>query len=149
MSQVAVDDAVRARLALLLLAVAAITVLYWVLWFADRSLLASETNSAYYQFENAFPLADGWWVATLVGAAWALITRRPAAVGFLLVSGGAGLYLFGMDVLYDAEHGIWSKGAGGAIEAAINAATLAINVGVLRWAWRRREVLLAGSGVPS
>ena len=64
------------------------------------------------------------------------------ALGLLLVAGGAGLCLFGMDVLYDAEHRVWAKGAGGAIEAVINAATLVINVGILRWAWRRRAELL-------
>ncbi len=136
-------DRARRGVAGVLLVVAAVTVLYWALWFADRALLASETTSAYYQFENAFPLADGWWVAGLAGAAWALLARRPAALGLLLVAGGAGLYLFCMDVLYDAEHGIWTKGAGGAIEAVINATTLALNVGILRWAWRRRSALLA------
>ena len=121
--------------------VSAITILYWILWFSDRSLLASESTKAYYQFENAFPLADGWWVTTMLGGAWALLAGRASAVGWLLVSAGAGIYLFCMDVLYDAERGIWGKGSGGLIEAVINVATLAINVGVLRWTWRHRSSL--------
>jgi hypothetical protein len=129
--------------ALLLVIVAAITVLYWVIWFADRSLLASETDPAYYQFENAFPLADGWWVLALVFGAWTLVKRSPTAMASLLVAGGAGLYLFCMDVLYDAEHGIWTRGAGGAIEAVINLATLLINAGLIAWSWANRAALVA------
>ena len=132
-------------MAVLLIGTAAITGLYWILWFADRRWLASDTRAAYYQFENAFPLADGWWAATLVVGAVALVRRRPLALGALLVSCGAGLYLFCMDVLYDLEHGIWTRGFGGAIEAVINAATLLINGGVLVWTWRRRVGLLAGA----
>ena len=41
-------------------------------------------------------------------------TRRPIALMWLLLAAGAGVYLFGMDVLYDLEHGIWwSSGGGG------------------------------------
>jgi hypothetical protein len=126
----------------LLVVTAAVTVLYWIIWFTDRGLLASDSSSAYYQFENAFPLADGWWVAGLLTGALALVKRLPLALGALLVAGGAGLYLFGMDVLYDLEHGIWARGSGGVIEALINAATLLINGGVLIWAWRHRLALL-------
>lgn len=148
MSRTPVTDRSRTTVSLVLLAVAAVTVAYWVVWFAHRSVLASETTSAYYDFENAFPLADGWWVLALVCSAWALLTRRRLALGALLVAGGAGLYLFCMDVLYDAEHGIWAKGGGGAVEALINAATLVINIGILRWAWRRRGDLLEGVPAP-
>jgi hypothetical protein len=148
MSRPLVTDRARRGVSLLLLAVAAVTLAYWVVWFADRSVLASETTSGYYDFENAFPLADGWWVLALVVSSWALLARRPIALGALLAAGGAGLYLLCMDVLYDAEHGIWAKGAGGAIEALINAATLVIDVGILRWTWRRRADLL-GSAPPA
>lgn len=141
-SDPAVSDAARRRLVVLLVVVAAITVTYWVLWFSHRSLVASETRPAYYDFENAFPLADGWLVVTLVGAAVALARRRPAALGWLLAGGGAGLYLFSMDVLYDLEHGIWGKGANGIVELAINLVTVALSVGLLRWTWRRRRALL-------
>src|SRR3954454_305800 len=136
----------RRRLITVLAVVTAIDVLYWVAWFADRSLVASNSRSAYYEFENAFPLADGWLALALVAAAWTLSRRSPMALFWLLVGGGAGIYLFGMDVLYDLENGIyWSSGGGGAIELVINVVTLVVSIWLLRWAWRRRAALLAGS----
>ncbi|HEY4023177.1 MAG TPA: hypothetical protein VGM75_31120, partial [Pseudonocardiaceae bacterium] len=68
------------------------------------------------------------------------------ALFWFLAGGGAALYLFGMDALYDLEHGIWWRsGAGGVIELLINLLTLAVGFGLLRWAWRRRNGLLAVS----
>jgi hypothetical protein len=129
-----------------LLAAAVLTVAYWVVWFfVDRSILASDTRGAYYEFENAFPLADGWLVLCLVGAAVQLLRRRGTALLWLLAGGGAGVYLAGMDILYDLEHQIWFHGgSGGLIELAINILTVLASVGVLVWSWRRRATLLAG-----
>lgn len=122
-----------------------LTIAYWVAWYADRSLVASNSHSAYYQFENAFPLADGWWVLCFAAAAIQLRNQSRAALFWLLAGGGAGLYLFGMDSLYDAEHGIWWRsGAGGVIEAAINVATLGVSAGALWWSWWQRDALLRG-----
>lgn len=119
---------------------------YWAAWYADRSLVASNHRSAYYEFENAFPLADGWLTVALVGAAWTLSRRSPLALFWMLAGGGAGVYLFGMDALYDLENSIWwDSGAGGVIELAINVVTLVVSVWLMRWAWQRREPLLAGS----
>ena len=50
----------RRRVIWVLAAVVALDIAYWVAWYADRSLVASNTRPAYYEFENAFPLADGW-----------------------------------------------------------------------------------------
>ncbi len=55
---------------------------------------------------------------------------------------GRGLYLFGMDDLYDLQHGLWAKGASGGLELAINLLTLFLSLFVLRWAWTRRDELL-------
>jgi hypothetical protein len=138
------DESSR-RVIALLLGSAVIMVTYWLLWFAARGVVASNHRSAYYEFENAFPLADGWITFCLLAAAWSLWHRRAAALLWLLAGGGAGVYLFGMDVLYDIERGIWWRsGAGGVIEAAINVLTLAVSVGLLRWAWTRRASLVAG-----
>jgi hypothetical protein len=117
---------------------------YWSIWFVDRDTLASEHRQAYYEFENAFPLADAWLgLACLL--ALACLRRREAAAHFWLVcAGSAGLYLFGMDVLYDVQHGIFTSGAGGAIEAVIVAVTLVFSLTVLRFAWTRRDALIAG-----
>ena len=130
-----------------LLAVALLIVAYWVAWLARRSLVASATGAGYVQFEDAFPLADGWLALCVVAAAFCLLTARRAALFWLLAGGGAGLYLCAMDVLYDLQHGIWGKGGNGVMELAINVATLGLSVFLLHWAWVHREALLAPSAL--
>ncbi len=49
-----------------------------------------------------------------------------------------------MDVLYDLEHGVWWKNGGGVIELGIILITLGFSAWLMRWAWQRREALLAG-----
>lgn len=129
-----------------LVGAAVLTVTYWVVWFfVDRSILASDTRGAYYEFENAFPLADGWLVLCLVGAAVQLVRRRSSVLLWLLAGGGAGLYLAGMDILYDLEHQIWFRGgSGGLIELTINILTVVASLGLLLWSWSRRAALLVG-----
>jgi hypothetical protein len=137
------SDPSTRRVVTILLISALIMISYWVLWFAARSTVASNHRSAYYEFENAFPIADAWITVCLLAAAWTLRRARPTALLWLLAGGGAGIYLFGMDVLYDIENGIWWRsGAGGVIEAVINVLTLAVSIGLLRWAWPRRDALL-------
>jgi hypothetical protein len=119
-----------------------VLVTYWTLWYAARSTVASATTRSYYDFENAFPAADAWLGACVGAGVWALRARRPSALFWLLTGGGAGVYLFGMDVLYDLEHGIYAKGAGGIIELGINLLTVGLSAWFLRWAWRRRDALL-------
>ena len=133
----------RRAMAGLLLAAALLVIAYWVAWLTHRSLVASESGTGYTQFEDAFPLADGWLVLCLVAAAYCLLTARRAALFWLLAGGGAGLYLCAMDVLYDLQHGVWGKGGNGAMELVINAVTLGLSVSVLRWTWMRREALLS------
>ncbi len=111
---------------------------YWAIWFGDRDVLASSHRSAYYEFENAFPLADLWLGVACALALVTLTRERSSAAFWLTCAGSAGLYLFGMDFLYDVENGIFTAGGGGAIEAAIVALTLVFSVTVLRFAWRRQ-----------
>ena len=126
-----------------LVAAVGIMLAYWLIWyFGDRSLLASSTRPAYVEFENAFPVADAWLSACALLGAEALWRGRRTALLWLLAGGGAGLYLAAMDVLYDVEHDIWTSGGGGAIELAINVITVVASVATLRWAWRRRTLLL-------
>ena len=66
---------------------------------------------------------------------------------WLICAGSAGLYLFGMDFLYDVEHGIFTAGGGGAVEAGIVAVTLVFSLTALRFAWTRRDALLAGDPI--
>ena len=133
----------RRAMAVLLLAVALVIAAYWLAWLLHRSLGASETSAAYTQFEDAFPLADGWLAFCLVAASYCLWTARRAALFWLLAGGGAGLYLFAMDVLYDLQHGVWGKGANGVMELVINLVTLGLSLFVLRWTWVRRDALLS------
>jgi hypothetical protein len=137
-----ISDNARRAMAALLTTAAALIAAYWLAWLVHRSLVASETTVAYTQFEDAFPLADAWLALCLLAGAFCLVSRRRAAVLWLLAGGGAGLYLFGMDVLYDLQHGVWGKGSNGVIELIINLATLVLSLSVLRWTWVRREELL-------
>jgi hypothetical protein len=139
------DAKERRTMAGVLLVAALLVVAYWTAWLVHRSLVASETGAAYTQFEDGFPLADGWLAICLVAASYCLVTVRRAALFWLLAGGGAGVYLFGMDVLYDLQHGVWGKGANGLVELAINVLTIALSAVVLRWTWVRRDALLKGT----
>lgn len=133
------------RLILGMLAAAIVLdVVYWTLWFADRSLIASERRQAYYDFENAFPLADAWLGFACLCALVALVRSWPSAFFWCICAGAAGLYLFSMDLLYDVQHGIFTRGGGGAFEAVIVFLTLVFSLSVLRFAWRQRFRLLVG-----
>ena len=136
------DAKERRTVATVLVAAALLILAYWTAWLVHRSLVASETGGAYTQFEDAFPLSDGWLVVCLLAASYCLLTARRAALFWLLAGGGAGVYLFGMDVLYDLQHGVWGKGANGLVELAINILTIGLSVFVLRWTWMRRQALL-------
>jgi hypothetical protein len=132
----------RLAVAWTLVGAAVVMVAYWLIWFVgDRSLLASSTRPAYVEFENAFPLADGWITVCALLGAEALWHDRSTALLWLIAGSGAGLYLAGMDVLYDLEHDIWTSGGGGVIELVINVVTITLSVATLRWAWRRRRLL--------
>ncbi len=116
-------------------------VAYWSIWFTQRDWIASEHRQAYYEFENAFPLADLWLGVVCVLALVTLTGRRESALLWLLCAGSAGLYLFGMDLLYDLEHGIFLKGGGGAFEGLIVLLTLVFSVTLLTWSWGNRGML--------
>jgi hypothetical protein len=132
---------------IMLVVAVVIDVAYWAIWFTHPAWIESDSTQAYVEFENAFPLADAWLGLTCVLAFLALGRRSPTALLWLIAAGSAGMYLFGMDVLYDLENGIYGKGAGGIVEAGINLITLVFSVVALRWAWLRREPLLAGTGL--
>ena len=138
-----IDGTARTLVLVGLVIGAALDIAYWALWFTARDVVASETTEAYYQFEQAFPLADLWLLVLIVGAFVTVLQRRPSALFWLLVGGGAGIYLGCMDVLYDVEHSIFTSGGGGVIEAVIVTATFVLSISLLRWSWRRRHSLLA------
>jgi hypothetical protein len=140
-------SSVERRLVVGALVIAAlVTTTYWIVWFfVDRSILASDTRAAYYEFENAFPLADGWLVLCFVAAAVQLLRRRSSALLWVLAGGGAGLYLAAMDILYDLENQIWFRGgSAGLIELTINVLTVVLSIGLMAWGWMRRAAILSG-----
>ncbi|MGO9977389.1 MAG: hypothetical protein ACLP01_32200 [Solirubrobacteraceae bacterium] len=125
-----------------LVVAAGLLVAFWVLWWSDRGLLASRTTPAYFSFENDFPLADGWLLGTIVAATVQLWRRRPSALLWLIAAAGAGLYLLGMDMLYDLEHQIYASNSAGVIELLIDILTAGASIGALWWSWRYRQLLL-------
>ena len=127
----------------LLVGAIVLDVAYWTIWFTNRDWIASRHTRAYYDFENAFPVADLWLGAACLVALVTLRRRTPSALFWLICAGSAGLYLFGMDFLYDVEHGIFTEGGGGAFEAVIVALTLFFSVTLLTWSWRNRAALLS------
>jgi hypothetical protein len=138
-----IDERSRRRVVIAMSIGVVLMLAYWIAWYASRSLVASDTTKSYTDFENAFPAGDAWITACLVGAIVTLRRRSPLSLFWLLAGGGAGVYLFCIDALYDVEHGVWFKNGGGAIELGINVVTLAVSTWLLRWAWRNRSELLA------
>ena len=134
----------RRRVIGALLTGAVLLVLYWAAWFLDRSLLASDTRPAYYEFESAFFLGDAWLAACLVAGARALTARRSTALLWLLAAGGSAAFLLGIDVLYNLQHGVWFASRQGLAELLRNLVTMAGTVGLFSWTWPRRAELLAG-----
>jgi len=125
-----------------LIVAAGLLVAFWVLWWSDRGLVASRTTASYFRFEDDFALADGWLLGTLIAAAVQLSRRRANALLWLIAAGGAGLYLLGMDMLYDLTHQIYASNSGGVIELLIDILVAGASVGVLWWSWRYRRSLL-------
>jgi hypothetical protein len=139
----------RRVVTVMLVVAIALDAAYWVIWLLQRDWIASEHTQSYYDFENAFPLADLWLGLACLLALVTLVRRRPTALLWLVATGAAGLYLGCLDLLYDLEHDIFTRGGGGASEAVIVAVTWILSITVLRFAWTRRgELLAGGAGVP-
>ena len=132
----------RPRLIAMLTFTSVLLVAYWAAWFGDQGIVASDHTAEYIAFEQSFPLADAWLLGANLMAIIQLRRRRPSALLWLIVLGGAGVYLCALDVLYDVEHGIYAKGEAGATELAINLVTGLLSVGLLAFGWRARHELL-------
>jgi len=121
-------------------------VAFWSVWFTKREWLASEHSRGYYEFENAFPLADVWLGLACLFALVTMRRRSPSALFWLLCAGSAGVYLSCLDFLYDVDNGIFGRGSAAVIEGLIVFVTLVFSVSVLRWSWSHRGELLSGTG---
>jgi hypothetical protein len=122
---------------------------YWIIWYGvDRDILASSHAASYYTFENAFPLEDAWLALALVFGIAGLVRRRADGLLWILLGGGAGIFLGCMDVLFDLENHMYT-GAPGAdasapvVEIAMNAITFTFGIAIVMWAWRNRRWFLA------
>ena len=73
----------RAVIVMLVVAIA-LDAAYWSIWFTRRDWIASEHTQAYYDFENAFPLADLWLGVAILMALIALRAGRPSALFWLI-----------------------------------------------------------------
>jgi hypothetical protein len=130
----------------LLVGAIVLDIAYWTIWFAQRDWIASEHSQAYYDFENAFPLADLWLGVGCVLALVALVRGASYAGFWVVCAGSAGLYLFGIDFLYDVEHGIFTRGSAGAFEGLVVALTLVFSVTLL--VFGARQFADSGPGLP-
>lgn len=122
--------------------------LYWLTWFAAPDLIQSRPPSApdyatYVNFEQAFPLADGWLALSALVGVIGLWKMRDWGFLFMLLAGGAAIFLGCMDLLYDLEHGMFAPLTPEAgIELAIVIATLALGPLVIVLAWRHSRAYI-------
>src|SRR5574341_553868 len=125
-------------------AVAAVC-LYWITWFAAPQFIqarapADPDYQIYVNYGQAFPLADGWLaLASLVGVL-GLWRMRDWGFLFMLLAGGAAIFLGLMDLLYDLEHGMFAPfTAEAAVELVIVILLLALGPAMIALLWRRRQ----------
>ncbi|RUS25810.1 hypothetical protein BC938DRAFT_471615 [Jimgerdemannia flammicorona] len=119
---------------------AALITFYWLLWFLARDIAASFNTQAYYEYEEAFILADVYLGLVAVAAAISLCLDKPWAVLLSATAGSAGLYLACMDFLYDLQHGVFDFGhstnvGGGAVELFIVLYTFSSSGYALGWSY--------------
>lgn len=120
----------------------AMTVVYWVLYFAAGAVQA-ETSEIYIAFENSFPAADAWMSAACFIGAAGLLLRRHWGLLFGICAGATMIFLGLMDVLFNLEQGMYAVMNGEMVfETLINVWTLGFGVFVLWFLWSRRKLLL-------
>jgi uncharacterized membrane protein (DUF2068 family) len=119
--------------------------MYWITWFAAPQLIQSRTPEAadyqvYVNFEQAFPLADGFIaIASLIGVIGLWRMKSWGFLSMMLGAGGA-IFLGLMDLLYDIEHSMFVPlNAETAIELIIVIITLSLGPIMTTLLWRRRK----------
>ncbi|HTP77238.1 MAG TPA: hypothetical protein VMJ73_09685 [Rhizomicrobium sp.] len=126
-------------LAALLVLGAAVTVAYWLNYFLAGDVRVLDAYW-YGAFEDSFPVADGWMAACMFAAGIGLWrgTRNGALFG--LMAGSALIYLAGMDITFNVEHGLYAllpKSGPMLTETWINASSLGLGIATLIMSWRR------------
>lgn len=114
---------------------------YWVEYFTTGRVRSSDDPN-YVDFQNAFPLADGYMALCLVLGARKLRRQEDSAVAWGLAAGSAMVYLAAMDTLYNLQHRKYAdRTPEMAVEAAINLATWTLGPALMRRSWRSRTRL--------
>jgi hypothetical protein len=125
-------------LAALLILGAVITVAYWLNYFIAGDVRVLP-DTWYTYFEDAFPVADGWMALCMFIAGVGLWRGTPNGALWGLMAGSALLYLAGMDVTFNVEHGLYAllpKSGPMLTEALINASSLSLGIATLTMSWR-------------
>jgi hypothetical protein len=125
-------------LAALLILGAVVTLAYWLNYFiaGDVRVLPDYWYSA---FEDSFPVADGWMALCMLFAGIGLWRGTRTGALFGLMAGSALLYLAGMDITFNVEHGLYAllpKSGPMLTEAWINASSLGLGIATLLMSWR-------------
>ncbi len=120
---------------------AALTGLYWVVFFTSGATQATQ-EPCYAVFERAFPAADAWLALAALACASGLRRRRPRAVLWGVAAGSAFIYLGLMDTLYNLEHRMYASiGPEMAAEVLINVTCFLFGPFLMSYVWRHRRWL--------
>ena len=126
-------------LASLLILGAIVTAAYWLNYYIAGDVRVLP-DVWYTYFEDAFVVADGWMALCMLAAGIGLWRGTRAGALFGLMAGSALLYLAGMDITFNVEHGLYALLPGsGAMwaETVINAASLGLGIATVLMSWRR------------
>lgn len=122
--------------------VAVATVAYWAEFFTTGNVRTSD-DDAYVDFERAFPLADAYMAGAFLLAARHLRRQRLEAVPTGIAAGSAMVFLGGMDLLYNLQHGKFAdRTPEMAVESAIVAFSLVFGPITMLRVWRARHRLM-------
>jgi hypothetical protein len=126
-------------------------ILYWALWFLAPDFIQARHPGApdyeiYVHFEQSFILADAWLALAAVIGAIGLWNLRDWGFLFMLLAGGAAIFLGLMDLLYDMQHGMFVPLTGeAAIELVIVALLLCLGPLMVGLLWKQRELFICRS----
>jgi hypothetical protein len=120
----------------LLILGAVVTVAYWANYFIAGDVRVLDATW-YTYFEDAFPVADGWMALCMFIAGFGLLRGTRAGALWGLMAGSALLYLAGMDITFNVEHGLYALRSGPMLaEMGINATSLGLGIATLLMSWR-------------
>ncbi len=99
------------RIAIALALTGAITLLYWIVFFAGAIL--PDDSECYMAWELSFPLADLWMSACSFVASFGLWRGSRWGTRWALIAAGALIFLALNDLLFGLENGLYLTPSGG------------------------------------